>query len=534
MNIASIIPEWPGVEIDDLESDTIQITIYAHSRAQVAYCPVCKQPSTAIHSGYDRHPSDVSAWRKKVRWVIGVRRFFCRNNDCKRKVFCERLIPRLQVYARRTSDLTVALEAVSISTSAEVGAGLTDKLGLSASSSTLLRIVRRIQIPSYATPQVLGVDDWAFRRGHRYGTILCDLERHCVIDLLPERSAESLAAWLQSHPGIAIICRDRSDVYASGIAQGAPDALQVLDRWHLLKNVGEAVDAVLRRYRRFLLKSTTVVDSNATVSLANLLGKPSPKDKKRHRNEAKRQARYDRAQRLHNEGLDASAISQMLGISVRLTKKLLAAPSCPLRRRPPVKDSILEPFLAELTLRFEAGCHNSMQLWHELAQLGFLGSYATVHKVICRLQQGLPAQRRSSSALIPQKQRYTVRQAKRLFTAQLDSLPIEDTTALAGILEQADLAHLYRLAQNFSAILRLRLVDQLDLWLAAAKVSRFPAFRRLSASLQREYTALKAAVLLPWSSGQVEGQVQRLKLIKREMYGRANFDLLKQRVLLQR
>jgi len=302
----------------------------------------------------------------------------------------------------------------------------------------------------------------------------------------------------------------------------------------LLKNVSEAVDAVLRRYRRFLLKSTTVVDSNATVSLANLLGKPSPKDKKRHRNEAKRQARYDRAQRLHNEGLDASAISQMLGISVRLTKKLLAAPSCPLRRRPPVKNSILEPFLAELTLRFEAGCHNSMQLWHELAQLGFLGSYATVHKVICRLQQGLPAQRRSSSALIPQKQRYTVRQAKRLFTAQLDSLPIEDMTALAGILEQADLAHLYRLAQNFSAILRLRLVDQLDLWLAAAKVSRFPAFRRLSASLQREYTALKAAVLLPWSSGQVEGQVQRLKLIKREMYGRANFDLLKQRVLLQR
>jgi len=226
----------------------------------------------------------------------------------------------------------------------------------------LLRIVRRIQIPTYAAPQVLGVDDWAFRRGHRYGTILCDLERHCVIDLLPERSAESLAAWLQAHPGIAIICRDRSDVYASGIAQGAPDALQVLDRWHLLKNVGEAVDVILRSYRRFLLKSTSVVDSNATVALANLSGKPSPKDKKRQRNEAKRQARYDRVHQLYNEGFDSSAIAQTLGISVRLTKKLLAAPSCPFRRRPPVKDSILEPFLAELTRRFKAGCHNSMQL----------------------------------------------------------------------------------------------------------------------------------------------------------------------------
>jgi len=167
-------------------------------------------------------------------------------------------------------------------------------------------------------------------------------------------------------------------------------------------------------------------------------------------------------------------------------------------------------------------------------KLGFPGSYTTVHKVVCRLQQGLPAQRSSSSAVIPQKQRYTVRQAKWLFTAQPNNLPIADAAALASILEQADLAHLYQLAQDFSGMIRLRLVDQLDTWLATARVSRFPAFRRLALSLQREYNALKAAVLLPWSSGQVEGQVQRLKLIKREMYGRANFDLLKQRVLLQR
>ena len=270
------------------------------------------------------------------------------------------------------------------------------------------------------------------------------------------------------------------------------------------------------------------------MALANLAGKPSPKDKKRQRNEAKRQARYDQVHRLHSEGLEPSVIAQELGISVRLTKKLLVVPSCPIRRRPSVKESILEPFLAELTLRFEAGCHNSMQLWRELAKLGFPGSYATVHKVVCRLQQGLPAHRGSSSGSLSQKQRYSVRQAKWLFTAQPDSLPVEDAAALEDILEQGDLAQLYRLAQDFSAIIRLRLVDQLDTWLAKAKTSQFPAFRRLSASLHREYDALKAAVLLPWSSGQVEGQVQRLKLIKREMYGRANFDLLKQRVLLQR
>lgn len=535
MNLAALFPQWPGVMIDDLESNDQQITIYAHSIAQVACCPVCQHPSTGVHSVYERHPADVSVWGKKARWVIEVRRFFCRNSECVRKVFSERLAPRLPVYARRTSDLAAALEAISRSTSAEVGSGLTTKLALSASSSTLLRIVRHIRMPSYPIPRVLGVDDWAFRRGHRYGTLLCDLERRCVIELLPERSAESLAAWLQAHPGIEIISRDRSDVYASGIAQGAPNALQILDRWHLLKNAGEAVDAVLRHYRQYLLKSVSVTDPDATVALTNLSGKRSAKEKKRLKNEAKRRARYERIHQRHAQGVEVAVIAQELGISVRLTNQLLAAPSCPTRQRPPVKEGILEPFLADLTKRYEAGCPNTMQLWRELTQLGFTGSYATVHKAVCRLQQGLPAQRTVlPTPSVARQQRYTVRQAKWLFTAQPDQLTAEDAAALAAMLQHTDLARLYQLTQDFSAMIRTQRIDQLDSWLLQARTCSFSAFRRLSRRLQQEYSALKAAITLPWSSGQVEGQVNRLKLIKREMYGRANFDLLRQRVLLPR
>jgi transposase len=308
----------------------------------------------------------------------------------------------------------------------------------------------------------------------------------------------------------------------------------VLDRWHLLKNVGEAVDAVLRRYRPYLLKSTLPADMNNTVTLTNLSGKPSAKEKKRQKNESKRRTRYERIQHLQQQGIELSAIAEELGISSKLTKKLLTAQACPVRKRPAVREGIIAPFLGELTIRFEAGCHNTMQLWRELTQLGFAGSYATVHKVVCRLQQGLPAQRTAASSQIPQKQRYTVRQAKWLFTAQPDDLAEEDAAALKVMLEHGDLAKLHQLTQDFSGMLRSQLADHLDVWLLQAKTSIFPAFRRLSRSLQREYTAFKAAIVLPWSSGQVEGQVQRLKLIKREMYGRANFDLLRQRVLLTR
>lgn len=239
----SVLFDLPGISLDQLDVDPKTVTIEAHVEASEAACPLCQTLSQRVHSHYTRTLHDVPCGIKALRLVVQVRRFFCENQDCPRKIFAERLPALTEVSARMTTRYRHGLAEVGFVLGGRAGAKMGARLGWRESRSTILRTLRRLPKPQLATPRLLGVDDWAFRRGSSYGTLLLDLETHEPVDLLAGRQAETLASWLVAHPGVQLISRDRAGEYAQGAKKGVPESIQVADRFHLTKNLSESWSA---------------------------------------------------------------------------------------------------------------------------------------------------------------------------------------------------------------------------------------------------------------------------------------------------
>jgi hypothetical protein len=217
--------------------------LHLKARRRSAACPRCQRRSTAVHSLYRRTIADMPIAGTQVLIHLQVRRFFCRHAACPRRMFAERFPTLVPVRGRHSLGVCGALHQVGFAVGGRAGARLVQALGLPGSYRTIVRLVHRAPLPFFAAPRVIGLDEWAWRRGRRFGTMICDLERRQVIELLPVRSAPAVAQWLQAHPSVEIVCRDRSRLYAEGIRDGAPQAVQVVDRFHLVQNLGGALEA---------------------------------------------------------------------------------------------------------------------------------------------------------------------------------------------------------------------------------------------------------------------------------------------------
>jgi transposase len=355
---------------------------------------------------------------------------------------------------------------------------------------------------------------------HRCGTILCDLERRRVVDLLPDRQAGTLAAWLRRHPGVEVVSRDRAGAYADGARQGAPAAVQVADRWHLLENCSRALlDAVRRRRADVQVAARPAATAQAPPAEQ---APPVTSAERRHWERWRRGSEaHGEVIRLHGEGVPIKAIVRRLGIGRNTVRRWLRG-TAPEPYRP--RRSMLEPYRATLERRWAEGCHNGAQLWRELRAAGFRGGLRVVTEWATRQRLASRSGRVMSCFAAPPSRRVA-----RMLTADPGMLEAGERQYLDRLLSTSPHLALARdLALRFAAIVRERKAGELGQWLADADGSELRSFAN---GLRQDEAAVRAALELPWSSGQTEGQITRLKLIKRQMHGRAKHDLLRARVL---
>jgi transposase len=519
------------------------IIINTATTATEAACLNCRQPSARIHSRYQRTLADLPCSGHEAILQVQVRRFFCLNQKCPRRLFAEQVPSVMKRYARRTLRQERALETIGLALGGEAGQRTDGKLGIKVSADTLLRSVRAIPDPGVKPVRVLGVDDFAFRRGHRYGTILVDQEAHRPIDILPNREAATLRTWLQGHPEIEIITRDRSLAYAEAARSGAPQAVQVADRFHLLQNLREAVERTLVKQHLVLRQAAQEISPRyqteqmlkAEGLIESLSDRVAPVNQKTQalsqQRRARRLARYEEVKRLKQQGLPIKQIAQQLGAHRRTIRNFLRAESFPERQAPKPRATLMDPFVEYLKKRWEDGCHNGAQLYREIHRQGYKGSATALRRHLRKWRGTVPEVIRKLR-LLTDFPPPSPRQAAWWLCLDEDRLEKQEKEYVAVLTRLSPEIHTLReLTWEFQQLVKQRQEARLDQWRETVVRSGLGELKSFAENLMNDEAAVREAMRSKWSNGQTEGQINRLKLVKRQMYGRGKADLLRARVL---
>ncbi|MBV9322198.1 MAG: ISL3 family transposase [Chloroflexi bacterium] len=344
--------------------------------ASGAHCPKCGAWSEAFHGSYERNLGDLPIAGRQAVIDLRVRRFRCYWPECPRKTFVEQAPILAERYAHRTRRLRSLLEEIGLALGGRPGSRHCQRLAIPTSRTTLLRKVRGLPERPSATPSVLGVDEFAFRKGRRYGTILVDGAAHRIVDLLEDRSADALVEWLDNHPGVRVICRDRAGVYASAARRGAPDAQQVADRWHLVHNLADALERFAVRVLASLrkeLKAEAIVDATPRLDL------PPPASPGRLM--ARTEQRHAEIHELMTRGLTITAISRRLRLERKTVRRYATAEvAADLLGARGHRDTALDSYLPYLAKRWQDGQHVAACLFDEIKKRGYRGSKRTVRR----------------------------------------------------------------------------------------------------------------------------------------------------------
>ena len=543
METQLLMPDGAGVRCDVVRFNPGTVTLNVTATESAVLCPDCGQPSRRIHSRYTRTLADLPWMGTPVRMQLRIRRFFCETPTCSRGTFAQSMAALAQTHARKTCRLAQALCRIGLALGGQAGSRLAGLLNMPASGDTLLRLIRRAPSVPLPSVNVLGVDDWAWHKGLRYGTILCDLERHRPVDLLPERSAEDLSNWLIAHPGVHLIARDRGGCYAQGARTGAPQAMQVADRFHLLCNLREALMRALDRHHHDLREAARIAAASYPQSVQPVAqsvsvtpaSPPSDGQQAKEVSRSRRLERYDRVMELHRQRISTRQIARQMGMHRGTVRRFLRAGQFPERAaRKYIRRT--DRFVEYLRQRWEQGCRNAKQLARELAQQGFDGSYSLVRRRVAAWRElgsaHIPGAKPTAKHL-PPVQHYSANQATWLLLEDAEDRTVEENVFVEILWQQCPkLKAAAETAQEFAMMVHDRKAELLDGWITRTHGSQVPhEFGIFADGLKRDFEAVKAALSLEWSNGQVEGQINRLKMIKRQMYGRAGFDLLRQRVL---
>ncbi len=540
MDTATLLADPNALHLEAFVSHENSITVVVRSSQPSAACPACQQPSGSLHSNYVRNIADLPWHNVAVRLELHTRKFRCRNELCPRRVFCERLPNVAPAFARKTARLNNALTWLAFALGGEMGARTAQKLKLFTSGDTLLRRIRQYRFEEKPTVKVLGVDDFSFRRGVRFGTILVDLEKRQPIDLLPDREAETLKLWLDAHPEVEIISRDRASSYSDGATRGAPNAVQIADRFHLLQNATGVFEKTLRRnyksLRAVLQPVETIVTqapkkesaaekvNSSPEAVYHLIKSDSPYHQEKQR-------LFDLIKQLQAQDLSINQIRQQIGRHHTTVSRYFHAADyfSTTRIRGCWKRKLITPFLTYLQHRWAEGCRNAKQLYDEIKEEGYRGSQLTVRRAMQEWRTPVPV-----LVAAPPPQLPSLKTLCWIFLKPPEKLSNEERDLRARLLKNSEeTRHGLDLIEGFRKMLRNRKVEKLDGWLESARTSGLVEFTNFGRGLKRDEKAVRAALEYEWSNGQVEGQVNRLKLIKREMFGRAKFDLLRARVLHQ-
>jgi transposase len=520
-----LFPSVADVEVLSVDVNIGIVRVDARCTADGAACPGCGAWSSRVHGSYVRFPADAPSAGRKVVLRLRVRRFACRNTVCPRRTFVEQIAGLTRRHGQRTEKLRSDLAVVGLALAGRAGSRMASVLGMPVSRSTVLRLIDALPERETTAPRVVGVDEYATRKGRHYGTVLVDIETRRPVDLLPDREASSLAAWLADRPGVEVVCRDRAPFFAQGASAGAPQAVQVADRWHLWHNLSEAAERAVARHRRCLrsLVPAAPEPEPEPAPEEEPSGSPWPTG---HRFADRTRSQHASVHALLEAGHSLRSVQRQLGMAWHTVKRFAEAskPEDLFTGQWQNRPSVLDDYKSYLDDRWNEGFTNAWKLWEEIVPLGYKGSYQRVRAYLHKKRTSPrpvtawpPSPRMVSGWILSRPETLTEPEQLQLKTVRNHCPELDALT---------------RHVRSFATMLTDLQGESLPAWLDAVRQDELPSLHALAAGIDRDIDAVTAGLTLPWSSGAVEGHVNRIKMLKRQMFGRAGFQLLRKRVLL--